>query len=329
MANWRLSCVNLFLTWPRCDVSIDECYNTMDLVLGVYGIEGGIICRESHEDGEPHLHAYIKLERKCNIRNPHFLDLGDCHGNYQCAKIPKNAYEYCKKEGEFREFGNCANLEDHLKLRVQACCSELDLYDVLIESGKIHQHGFWKQYWSAYMMSVSESAEVRPLESFLVPIEITEWILDANNKALVIIGTAGYGKTEMARSVASTFGEFLWATNLQCLRSIRSDHRCIVFDDIGLESFSRGNAISILDVEQQQAIRVLYGTAVVPAGIRRIFTANSWELLVGVERARDPAIERRVRRVYINQRLYVRDEGIPGIQRAEELPMSFGNQTRK
>lgn len=34
-----------------------------------------IVARESHEDGSPHIHAYLELDNKINVTNPRTFDL--------------------------------------------------------------------------------------------------------------------------------------------------------------------------------------------------------------------------------------------------------------
>lgn len=65
-----------------------------------------VVAQEKHEDGSPHLHAYIKLSRKVNIKNPNFFDLMtdegvEYHGNYQGARSDTAVLKYCVKGAEY------------------------------------------------------------------------------------------------------------------------------------------------------------------------------------------------------------------------------------
>lgn len=61
-----------------------------------------LVSSELHADGELHLHAAVQLERKCDIRNVHHLDLNgperSHHGNYQAARNWANTVRYVTKE---------------------------------------------------------------------------------------------------------------------------------------------------------------------------------------------------------------------------------------
>lgn len=60
---------------------------------------GYAIALEHHEDGYPHIHAYVELSRPNYFRNMSQLDLGQYHGNYQPARGNREeVLEYLSKE---------------------------------------------------------------------------------------------------------------------------------------------------------------------------------------------------------------------------------------
>lgn len=63
---FRLNSKILFLTYPQCPIRKGEALEQLTRLLP---IEKACIGEEKHEDGSPHLHAYIKLTRKVNIKN--------------------------------------------------------------------------------------------------------------------------------------------------------------------------------------------------------------------------------------------------------------------
>lgn len=64
-----------------------------------------------HEKGEqetPHLQGFVSLEKKCSLR--YIRDLISDKAHYETARgKPHQAATYCKKDGDFKEFGNCPN----------------------------------------------------------------------------------------------------------------------------------------------------------------------------------------------------------------------------
>lgn len=68
-------------------------------------IKAAVIARELHEDGTPHIHAYVLLEKRFNCRDSRFWDLGPYHGNYQKARSIDSVVKYIRKDGDILEHG--------------------------------------------------------------------------------------------------------------------------------------------------------------------------------------------------------------------------------
>ena len=68
-------------------------------------VKAAVIASEKHEDGTPHIHAYVLLHKRFNCRDPLFWDLQGYHGNYQKAKSIDSVIRYIKKDGDILEFG--------------------------------------------------------------------------------------------------------------------------------------------------------------------------------------------------------------------------------
>lgn len=60
-----------------------------------------VVSLEQHEDGTPHLHAYLNLDESFTIRDPRFFDWAGNHPNLQAARSPKDVSRYCAKNGDF------------------------------------------------------------------------------------------------------------------------------------------------------------------------------------------------------------------------------------
>jgi len=103
---FRLQGTNLFLTYPQCSVLPSDAEDIVKRKLKHY--EWSIWGKELHEDGSPHLHAFIRLTKPCNLTAPTCLDLivGGVvsHGNYQVARDPKACLDYVVKGGQMECF---------------------------------------------------------------------------------------------------------------------------------------------------------------------------------------------------------------------------------
>lgn len=59
-----------------------------------------MVCRELHQDGHPHAHAFVKYERKVEWGSSKW-DIDGHHGDYQVAKCWRAVENYCRKGGNY------------------------------------------------------------------------------------------------------------------------------------------------------------------------------------------------------------------------------------
>lgn len=309
---FRINAKNLFMTFAGTDeLTTDMILNHLLTYQDRKDWKGIAVAKENYanQDGErdpdnlTHMHVLVLGTRKQNYTNEREFDFAlpgtehIYHPQLESVRSVKKAYDYIQKPDrlEYSEWGDMTTAQsDSLQLReeVRRVHSDLELMDLLIVHGKTHAYRFWKTYWEAWQAGQYAEAEVRAIEEFQVPPAVIRWRDTLPLLSLVLLGDAGMGKTSFARAILATMGSTLWATNVQDIRRYGGQDN-ILFDDCGVGSFSRSNIISLVDVEQQQSVRVLYGTAIIPAGTRRVFTANTIELLLG-EHAVDDAIRRRI-----------------------------------
>ncbi len=85
-----------FLTYPRCDATKEECLAHLQ---SVGKLDEFCICRETHEDGGLHLHAYVFYD-KPGVRNADIIkfDFNGYHGNYQSVRNRSRVLVYVQKQ---------------------------------------------------------------------------------------------------------------------------------------------------------------------------------------------------------------------------------------
>jgi hypothetical protein len=93
----RIQAKGWFLTWPKCNVSKED---ALELLKATGELAEWVVASELHNDGTPHLHAFIKYTRKVDFKVDRW-DLGTYHGNYQVAKCWRAVEKYCKKDGDY------------------------------------------------------------------------------------------------------------------------------------------------------------------------------------------------------------------------------------
>jgi len=103
---------------------------------------------------------------------------------------------------------------------------------------------------------------------------------------VVLVGSAGIGKTSFA---LAHFVNPLLVRHKDDLLKITKAHDGIVFDDMDFTHWPRTAQIHITDFDFPSSIDVKFGTAVIPARMKRIFTCNYYPFQM------DASIERRVR----------------------------------
>lgn len=100
----RLTGKQFFLTYPQCPVSKEVALISME---DKGHLTAYIISEEQHKDGTPHLHVYLKFERKKNFKSPKCFDIEfdghTYHGNYQTVKNADAVMTYVKKDNNFIE----------------------------------------------------------------------------------------------------------------------------------------------------------------------------------------------------------------------------------
>lgn len=95
------------LTYPQCPLTKERVLDLLKANAQAkgFGISEYIVAEEKHKDGSPHLHAFIKYDKRIYFENSKFdlIESADkkYHGNYQIAKSWHRCEEYCAKEGQY------------------------------------------------------------------------------------------------------------------------------------------------------------------------------------------------------------------------------------
>nr|WOL23678.1 C1 [Tomato yellow leaf curl virus] len=102
---------NYFLTYPKCSLSKEEALSQLKNLETPTNKKYIKVCKELHENGEPHLHVLIQFEGKYQCKNQRFFDLvspnrsAHFHPNIQAAKSSTDVKTYVEKDGDFIDFG--------------------------------------------------------------------------------------------------------------------------------------------------------------------------------------------------------------------------------
>jgi len=190
-SKFQINSRSFFLTYPKLDLSKEEALHLLQLKLAGKPITGAVVCRELHEDGSPHIHAYILLETRFNCRNKNFWDLNGHHGNYQMAKSIEAVSKYIKKDGDFIEYGTL-DWKEKVNARAE---HRRCLGAKMLEPGTTLK--------DILLMDPSLALEAHNLERALTACKqafITPLTTD-DVKGIWIFGPAGVGKSHLVREI--------------------------------------------------------------------------------------------------------------------------------
>ena len=151
---FRLNSKKLFLTYSPCTLSCIEALDQLKTILK-NKIQSYIITRERLENLDDfRLQCFLKLNKKCNIIGPSFLDLKNTeninsselklnfHGVYQTAKSEKITLDYILGTIDLKKAGNdiiCS--EDNKKLLIDKGVL-LNVDEAMLrlaEEGRVHE----------------------------------------------------------------------------------------------------------------------------------------------------------------------------------------------
>lgn len=94
-ATFQFDGEHVFLTYPRCNL---ERSRLRDFFNDLAPNSNHVIARELHEDGTPHLHAYIHFGRRRRFASVRSFDVDGHHPNVQKPRNAKQVIAYCRKE---------------------------------------------------------------------------------------------------------------------------------------------------------------------------------------------------------------------------------------
>jgi len=247
--SFRIQATHLFLTYPQCPLDFDDVYNhLLNLKFNDNPVELLCVGREFHEDGSPHYHTYLKFQRKINLRNPNFFNIGSYHCNIQKCKSTNDTLKYVTKDGDFR-----TNFELKIKYTLSECLSRANDEDEFVKLGL--QSMDWKfgsSYTSLIKLFREKQKEKRQLvwnplykiEDFkMVEIDlilgvsgIAAHVKNGNRtKSLWLWGPSRTGKTALARSI----GVHAYLHEIWNADNLSDEAEYTVYDDFQWEILSR------------------------------------------------------------------------------------------
>lgn len=290
MPAFKFDSQTFFLTYPQSDFDFDELVQALRTVCD---LQWARVCRELHEDGQPHIHVVGRFTKRVQSRVVSLFDFAGRHPNIQPVRSIHKSLAYVAKDGQFRDFGTVPVANNRRSIQelidIASSSSELEYYAAAAEARVPYQYAQRFRQLSTRDDTITEdyTGDITR-ERFDVCLQACE-----EGRTTVIIGPSGIGKTSWAKRVAPK--PALWVRHLDVLRQFQPNyHKSIIFDDMSFDHMPRTTQIHLVDTYDDAHIHCRYGHATIPAGVTRIFTANYMPFV------QDPAIDRRIIKIDLN-----------------------------
>lgn len=273
----------------------------------------GLIALELHADGGDHVHAYIEFPNKIDIRLTDQWNYNERRPNVKAKRTRREryaAYDYCLKDGIYFHFGDWIPFTTEREsgdgqvrqepIDLSQTAKDSPSYAAFLQRcfEEAVPFGYCSAAWQTSRQpnitiddTSDEAGQISNDQLRFMHFD------EGTNRALVIIGPTGCGKTVWARRNAPR--PALFVRHVDDLKQFRENfHKSIVFDDMnfrgdenGKGAWPRTSQIHLVDFNCSSSIHTRYSVAFIPARVHKIFTGNHYMF------TDDDAIERRVYKV--------------------------------
>jgi hypothetical protein len=300
--SFRLRGKRFFFTWSQVEWTTDHA-QVKTLLDSIATVEYTIIAREQHKDGGTHFHAAVQFTKSQDRKVSGHADLDGQHPNIKNkanARAWEAAKDYCKKDGQFKEYGEQdTNSGELLGSKIDELYDQAEDFYAFLKLCLDNSvpFGYCQASWNA-KQTRSPTIDVGETSAGIIESPILRALRWADtSRAIVIVGPTGCGKTTWAVEHAPR--PALFVSDIDDLKSFRVGfHNSIIFDDMCFSGDHTGKGqwpvqkqIHLVDFHMQRSIRCRYTTARIPAGVHKVFTCNEYPF------SWSDAIARRVLRI--------------------------------
>lgn len=207
-------------------------------------IQYSCVCRESHEDGTPHVHIFLQFKSIKQFRPTGKLDKiippDGKHGDYKCLKFGTTdaMLKYVKKSGDWIEMGiYTSKTTDPYTQAIEASTFDMAMNIMKVAKPRdfvVYHSQITQTLTKLHKKAQPEWSPPQNLLPFQVPDTLSQWVsteLPKQERAvcLVLIGDSRTGKTTWARTLQKDHIYIRGAFNLKRLLSTTAT--LLILDD--------------------------------------------------------------------------------------------------
>lgn len=302
---FRLNSSQIFLTYSQCEKSPDEILVFLNNLK--IDIKNYIVAQEKHKDGNNHIHCYLLLNKKINIRNERYFDIDDYHPKVEGVRSWKNVIKYVTKDGNYITNYEQSVIDDIIKKNMKVGelytkARELAIEGKPKEGLKVLEHDKTVRdlviHGNAIQKNLRQLAVKRKRPDFNIEDFDIDFIWN-RDKTLILWGPTNMGKTSLAKALLP---DALLVGHKDKLKLYEEgEYNGIIYDDMSFLHWPREAQLHLVDYEQERDIDVKHSMVTIPAKTPKIMTTNKMpaEMIL----ANDPAIARRIQVVFVDKRL--------------------------
>jgi hypothetical protein len=253
---FRTQSKHIGLTYPTCTLPKHDIFQYLQTItIGSIRAEKVLVVTETHEDGQPHIHAYVGLNGKPNITDETLFDYKTYHPNIQGLRSAKDWIRYICKEDvtpvanfnyDFRKpiefaWATFRDSIDHGKSELQCINDAIDADPSLLRN-----YSSLSGYFQRTKRASSLSVPHYDLASFSLPLPFKARICffkttisemergtRIGTHSMWFVGPSLCGKTSLARSI----GDHWYMCNAWNITKINdADNAYGVIDDVNWNS---------------------------------------------------------------------------------------------
>lgn len=228
---FRLQGKSMILTYPQCDVTKEHAMLQLKRIRDPFYV---CVSQERHEDGNPHLHAFVQYSEKQTYYKKTCFDIMNeseriiYHGNYQTAKYSDAARNYVMKDDNFIEHGLYqSNNQSSVQKRAQENKRILETaLPELVNNGEISIYSY---------QALRTAKNLYTLDSLVVPDYMPK-------ECIWIYGSTGIGKSRYIRD--NHGGQFFSKSQNKWWDGYNGE-KIVLIDDFDLKGEHLGHYLKI------------------------------------------------------------------------------------